>query len=357
MTSENYILYLKGTVDGYSSKVKRKINRLFISGGVQFEKKLDEDSFDDSKTYSSDEERLTNQIKYCLENDMNAVKLFENWEFEKDYKYSILFETKNSNFFNDVDFQTLFPKGTVSTIESIDDSDEYFTYFNDECFIVKFSRAFSAYDTFNNEEMLVKYPMLVVFHKNDKIVEIRFDGLKRQFISDKKAQTIYIDLVSDILEILKLKFGIELNAMDLDFIINTVRSSNDKSVKLMAEYKNLPSGGNAQLDVGKNRDYVMPIIGELKELIEKHRSDIEKIPLLNEDLNQFLFENEELSDYEWIQVVWENEIKTRNIKVKFIFDYHQQGYCLLQHMYSDVLVGMERMNFVTKYISKNRSVD
>ena len=58
------------------------INRLFISGGVQFEKKLDEDSFDDSKTYSSDEERLTNQIKYCLENDMNAVKLFENWEFE-----------------------------------------------------------------------------------------------------------------------------------------------------------------------------------------------------------------------------------------------------------------------------------
>ena len=69
-------------------------------------------------------------------------------------------------------------------------------------------------------------------------------------------------MVSDILEILKLKFGIELNAMDLDFIINTVRSSNDKSVKLMAEYKNLPSGGNAQLDVGKNRDYVMPIIGE-----------------------------------------------------------------------------------------------
>ena len=92
---------------------------------------------------------------------MNAVKLFENWEFEKDYKYSILFETKNSNFFNDVDFQTLFPKGTVSTIESIDDSDEYFTYFNDECFIVKFSRAFSAYDTFNNEEMLVKHPQML----------------------------------------------------------------------------------------------------------------------------------------------------------------------------------------------------
>ena len=63
MTFENYILYLKGTVDGYSSKVKRKINRLFISGGVQFEKKLDEDSFDDSKTYSSDEE-ITIQLYY-----------------------------------------------------------------------------------------------------------------------------------------------------------------------------------------------------------------------------------------------------------------------------------------------------
>ena len=76
MTFENYILYLKGTVDGYSSKVKRKINRLFISGGVQFEKKLDEDSFDDSKTYSSETGPETvSQTRLYFQMDSDTVQM------------------------------------------------------------------------------------------------------------------------------------------------------------------------------------------------------------------------------------------------------------------------------------------
>ena len=62
-----------------------------------------------------------------------------------------------------------------------------------------------------------------------------------------------------------------------------------------------------------------------------------------------------MSDYPWIEVLWDNDIKTRSIHVKFIFNYMNKDYGLIQHYYSNVLVGMERMNYVTGYIASNRT--
>ena len=82
--------------------------------------------------------------------------------------------------------------------------------------------------------------------------------------------------------------------------------------------------------------------------------ELEKVPVLKEAFNQFMFENEELSDYSWIEVMWEDEIKTRSIRVKFIFSYRGNEYCLLQHYFSPSLIGMERMNHVIRYIGEHR---
>ena len=35
-----------------------------------------------------------------------------------------------------------------------------------------------------------------------------------------------------------------------------------------------------------------------------------------------------MSDYPWIELLWENEIKIRSNRVKFIFDYIGQDYTL-----------------------------
>lgn len=117
----------------------------------------------------------------------------------------------------------------------------------------------------------------------------------------------------------------------------------------------LPSGGNAQLDVGKNENYILPIIGELREILDNHRNELDTVPSLKESLEQFMFENDELSECSWIEIMWENEIKVRNIRVKFIFNYKNHDYCLLQHYYSNVLVGMERMNHVVRYINEHQN--
>lgn len=109
-----------------------------------------------------------------------------------------------------------------------------------------------------------------------------------------------------------------------------------------------------KLTARKNENYILPIIGELKEILNDHRNDLDKCPALKESLEQFMFENDELSECTWIEIMWENEIKVRSIRVKFIFNYKNRMYCLLQHYYSNVLVGMERMNHVVRYISKHK---
>ena len=131
----------------------------------------------------------------------------------------------------------------------------------------------------------------------------------------------------------------------------------DENVKLIAQSMKLPNGGNAQLDVGNNQEYILPFIGELRSLLNDNQAELEKVPDFREALEQFMFEMEEMSDYPWIELLWENEIKTRSIRVKFVFNYMNKSYCLIQYYYSNVLIGMERMNYVIEYIVNHRNDD
>ena len=137
-------------------------------------------------------------------------------------------------------------------------------------------------------------------------------------------------------------------------MINESKRANSE-VKLIAQYMKLPKGGNAELYVGNNQEYMLPFIGELRSLMIEHSTELNTVPTFQDALNQFMFEMEEMSDYPWIEVLWENDIKTRSIHVKFIFNYMDKNYCLLQHYSSNTLVGMERMNDVVQYIIEHRN--
>ena len=140
-----------------------------------------------------------------------------------------------------------------------------------------------------------------------------------------------------------------------DFMVNVCKR--DENVKLIAQSMKLPNGGNAQLDVGNNQEYILPFIGELRSLLNDNQAELEKVPDFREALEQFMFEMEEMSDYPWIELLWENEIKTRSNRVKFVFNYMNKSYCLIQYYYSNVLIGMERMNYVIEYIVNHRNDD
>ncbi len=355
MTFDNYNFYLQGTIESYSTKVKKHILKLFVKEGLaQAHEQVTLECGD--TTIDVIDLELEEQLKACLRENKAAVKLFEKWEFTKDYKYSALFETD--------DFDSLLTK--ISGIDTISESNEYenerlqdiFTlpvrHEVNDLIIIKFGLKYSAIHNITGKEILLKYPVLVVFHVKNHIIEFRFDSLKRSFLSERKEQTVYSDLIKELIRICSIEYGHDITSIDLSFMVQETKEKDD--VRLMAQYMKLPRGGNAQLEVGKNEEYILPIIGELKELLSKHIIDLEKVPVLKEALNQFLFENEELSDYSWIEVMWENDIKTRSIRVKFIFEYRNNNYCLLQHYYNNALIGMERMNHVIKYIAEHRPI-
>lgn len=171
-------------------------------------------------------------------------------------------------------------------------------------------------------------------------------------MSDKREQTVYSDLISKMIHYFEEQYSCILQPLNLDFMVNVCKT--DETVKLIAQYMKLANGGNAQLEVGNNQEYVLPLIGELRSLLNENQNELDKVPEFRDALDQFMFEMEEMSDYPWIELLWENEIKTRGIHVKFVFNYMNNTYCLIQHYYSNVLIGMERMNYVVKYIINHR---
>lgn len=354
MQLENYLEYLEKTAEAYPNKVKNYLVRQFLKNGIAT-KQMDTDGqlcFDGMEMIDISDKSLTEQLMMCIRQSKRAVHYLEKWEFVKDYKYSVLFTCENFE-------ETL---EQVKSIKPLDDEyeNEYLftnfakplSYETDEYFILKFNLAYAALHPLTQEEFLVKYPFLVVFHKNGNIIEFRFDVLKRVFLSDKREQTVYSDLISKMIHYFEEQYSCILQPLNLDFMVNVCKT--DETVKLIAQYMKLANGGNAQLEVGNNQEYVLPLIGELRSLLNDNQNELDKVPEFRDALDQFMFEMEEMSDYPWIELLWENEIKTRGIHVKFVFNYMNNAYCLIQHYYSNVLIGMERMNYVVKYIINHR---
>ena len=354
MKIDNYLLYVKQTVLSYSTKWKQHILKLFI------EKKVasNDDSINGQLNIDGNEcinvrgMSLDSAISYCLEHKKEeAVKVVEDWEFVKDYKYSVLF---TSDEFDHIVEQIKEMKELESLEqEYIFNSLKQPVYHEDgKRYYLKFNLAYAALHPITREEMLLKYPILIVFHKESKIIEFRYDVLKKNFVLDQE-QDSYIYMIDSLKGILQNTYSCTLHGLDLNYMINVAKNNND--VKLIAQYMKINTGQCAQLEVGNNQEYVLPFIGELKNILLDYKDELEKVPALKDTLDQFMFEKEEMSDYPWIELLLDNDIKTRSIHVKFIFNYMNREYGLIQHYYNNVLVGMERMNHVVDYIASNRA--
>lgn len=357
MHLNNYLEYLERTAEAYPDKVKRYLIKQFIQSGIAT-KNIDASGqlcLDGLESIDISEKDLSEQLLACIRQSKRACYFLEKWEFLKDYKYSVIFTCTN--------FVSVLKKvKEIAPLEDCYENDYLYTSFikpvtfdKDNYFFLKFNLAYAAIHPLTQEEFLTKYPFIVVFHKKGELIEFRFDVLKRVFLSDKKEPTIYSELITEMIYYLKEHFMCDLVPLSLDFMVNVCK--HDENVKLIAQYMKLPSGGNAQLEVGKNQECVLPFIGELRSLLNDNQTELEKVPDFRETLEQFMFEMEEMSDYPWIELLWENEIKTRSIHVKFVFNYMNNSYCLIQHYSSNVLIGMERMNYVIEYIVSHRDDD
>ena len=197
--------------------------------------------------------------------------------------------------------------------------------------------------------MLLDYPVLLVIHTDEKLIEIRLDSISSFFI-EKTTQLTYAVIIRELIDYIKKNYNIEVQPLDIGFIRDKIEEASN--IKIIAQNMNMCEGSKAQLAVGNNMNYVMPFIGELREMIRKHENIFNESPIIKDMLEKFIKEKEELTEYPWIEIEILGNTKNQNIKEKFIFNYMHQGYCVIQHYNNSIVEGMERMNNVVKHIKE-----
>lgn len=354
MKRETYLKYIKYTLSTYNKVNKKDLLKKYKSENLVKKKEIQPTLFDDGMV-DIDYSNLENTLFQCIEKNEIALEIYEKFQFLKSYKYSVLFKS--------ADFNKL-----IETVKKIPDykyKDDEIKLFDtlsspekmeiDDLIVIRFNRKYEAVHPQTTEELLLHYPVIVVIHKDVEIIEFRFDAIKRLFIEGTRDQTVYVKLIDDIIEYFHENDFALLEPLDLEFMIEITKNDDIENIKLLSQYMFLKNGGKAQLTVGNNEEYVLPIIGELKNIINELEEELSKNIKIKDALEQFIYEKEETTDYPWIEVLFLDSegIKTRNNHVKFTFNYMNRKYCLITYYYNDTLVEMERMNHVTRFIGKN----
>lgn len=354
MKKESYINYIVYTLSTYNKVNKRTILNIYKEEGIA-KKKDKQTTLFDSEYVDIDYNDLDNTLANCVTQKEKAIELYEKYQFTKSYRYSVLFKCNNfEKILIDINKIPEY-KFNPNDIRLFDEFKAPKRLETDENIILLFDRKFEAIHPQTSDELLLHYPVLVVFHKNNKIIEFRFDTIKRLFIEGERNQVMYSEIVDQLLAYLEQEYDIKLEAIDLSFMKNIGDDDTVEDIKLISQYMNMKNGSKAELNVGDNEEYVLPIIGELKNIMNDLKEELDKNLKIKDALEQFIYEKEETTDYPWIEILFLNKerIKTRNNHVKFVFNYMNKNYTLITYYYNGTLIGMERMNDVTNFIGEN----
>lgn len=354
MKKESYINYIIYTLSTYNKVNKKTILNMFKDENIA-KKKDSQTTLFDSEYVEIDYDDLDNTLANCVTQNEKAVELYEKYQFTKSYRYSVLFKCDNPEKIKEEINNIPLYEFNANDIRLFDEFKTPKKIETEQEIILLFDRKFEAIHPQTSDELLLHYPVLVVFHKNNQIVEFRFDTIKRLFVEGERNQSIYSEIIDQLLNYIEKEYGVKLNAIDLSFMKNIADDESIEDIKLVSQYMNMKNGSKAELNVGDNEEYVLPIIGELKNIMNDLKEELDKNVKIKDALEQFIYEKEETTDYPWIEVVFLNEerIKTRNNHVKFVFNYMNKKYTLISYYYNDTLIGMERMDNVTNFIGEN----
>ncbi len=347
---ETYPKYLQ-------EKVKKKLEANHIASST-------DDLFTSSgESTKLSEQSLTQQLITVLnEKPEETISCIQDLEYFNSYKYSTLF---NLNNYNETLLERMIENNLIlrydegqcdfcTDFQGSDSIKPTFRVINEELVCLKFSNQVTGYlPISDNNSRTIKYPIMVLIHKSLNTVEIRLDKIKG-FLKNGD-EFFYKKQITFIKEWLESYLKLEINPVNLPPVIEFMRPklTGNGEVKVTAQAMDLATGAKAILDTGVNDEFVLPLLGELKNLIQENfdlfdsNEQTQQIKVL---LNNFILETEETALLPWISLTWTNEIKSKAVKVKFSFN---PEYTLLQYYGNNA--EMERMNNVTKYIIDNQT--
>ena len=359
MDEKTFLKFYTNTVLGYSKTIQRHIcKELENEGLITFDEQPSifengEKLFFKSKTAPKD-------IILTTTSDVRFCHFYEKWEFTKLYKYSVpfFFEISEANLL-DLILSKGIPLFDEKTYEVPREISSLFSEATPICLdlkdkiFLKFTLQKNFHDLTKQELIDYRYPIVIYFDIRSSILEIRYDSTKYNSLVNSK---VYESMVNDCIEWLSNNLGVSLYACDHTKTLQVVNDKTNESVKIYKQMMELSSGGAAELKASETADYVLPFIGEIRELIDENEElfseSIEVKNLLSQDLD----DKEATADYPYIYVKWLNDVESQSYVVKVTFDYFNHKFTLLQHITGSCKdLGMERMNNAIEYLCQSGS--
>lgn len=312
--------------------------------------------YDAAELITALDNRTDSVLKVLLENEFDApytyAALFSyDGELPSSENYGAniirdLLEIKNLELSNRVDNSKAFIIENSKLIQ------------NENNLILKFPLRIRGYLPRENDNRRdILYNIICMFNKERKSIEIRYNQVK-SFISSLE-DNFYVKRINETLNNLSNLFNIEITPVNMSPIIKYIKTNVDNNEEsqlvVSAQALNYATGSKAVLDTGNNDDMILPFIGNLKNILTNNATLFDandETKEIKQLLEEIILEAEYLSDHPWITLAWPHEVKSKILKIKFLFNYLGQDYSVLQY-YGNV-ADAERMSYVTQFIFDNK---
>lgn len=350
---DNYKRLLIDTLEElYPNYLKKKIIKKMADSGSVVNSKRNKkgkqfnigDVIDVSEIKGED-----SKLKHILSYDEeeNLFKYIEEFEFDKSYKHSVMFELVN---FSRDKMQKSIEEGNVilykresemRDLVNIENNIPTLKQVNENIFI-KFSYLLEPRIVGSNLKN-IKYIVLCKINLEDNILELRFDRVPQGYHTIKD---FYVQMVNDTIARLHNLFDIKVNNIDFKAIIEYIRFIEDDKIVIYAMEMHR-NGSKAYLDSMSNSEMIIPILGELKKFIDDNKElfDLDEETLkIKGKLKEFIENIEVTSDLPSIKIAWPE----KNINIGIKHNYKGEEYSLIMY-FNELIDSKEKMDYVREY--------
>lgn len=355
MDEQTFLSFYSNTIQGYSKAYQRyAIHIMEEENFVSFDSQIKLPA-EGTPPFIEKERAIPATVS-----DIRFAAFYEYLEFVKLYKYSVPFfyelpeietfqELLKSKGYKDFDPHNFCPDFMLGT--SIGEEPPVYYLDGDEVYL-KFVLQ-KAYNYIDMDTINYRFPVVVYINTEKQFLEIRYDATK---YDPTFAAESYNLLVQNCIDWLQKHLHLHLFVCDHSNMIQFLKDNDDGRVKIYKQMMELSSGGSAELTASEEADYVLPFIGELRELICENEDLFSKCEDAKNLLLQYLDDKEKTASYPYIYVKWVNAVASESYTVKIIFDYFNSRYTLMQHISGQCKdLGKERMNNAIKYLCESGS--
>ena len=359
MDEKTFLDFYKNTLLSYSNSLQRFVCKLLEADHrITFEKQIKLEDTSDTEFIDSKKDFKGIIVKTAT--NVSFINFYEKFEFKKLYKYSVPFfyEEKEER-----EIQSLLENKGIKlfdekykpeyVIDRLLKEAKPIAYVEDDKIFIKFTLQKCYMQSETYEQIDYRYPIIIYINKTLKILEVRYDSIKYKDQSDNGP---YSKIVNECIFWLKNNLNIKLYTCEHADVIKIINNEERADVKVYKQMMEMSTGGSAELTASESADYVLPFIGEIRELIDENEDLFNEAEEVKRILLQYLTDKEATASYPYIYVKWVKPVESQSYIVKITFDYFDNKYTLLKHITGNCTdFGMERMNDAIKYLCESGS--